>query len=84
MQAGTLCWRTWEEGQQPRLRAPSPLLGKGLGQIDKKFRHKRVTHRENLEDKVTPWRTQGYMEENHREMMEEDKGMTHGGNRNAA
>ena len=44
--------------------------------MDKKFRYKKVTHREMVEDKVTPWTTQGYMEDNHRELMAEDQEMT--------
>ena len=76
VQAEAWCSMTWEERQQPRPPAPSPPLGKGLRQINKKFRYKKVTHREIVEDKVTPRRTQGYIKESHREMMEEDQEMT--------
>ena len=75
-QAETWCSRNSEEQEQPRPPAPSPPLGKGLRRIDKKFRYKKVTHREMVADKVTPWRTQGYTKEDHREMMEEDQEMT--------
>ena len=75
-QAEKCCSRTWEERQQPRPPAPSPPLGKGLRRIDKKFRHKRVSHREMVEDEVGPRRTQGYMKENHREKMERDQEKT--------
>ena len=45
---------TSEERQQPQAQAPSAPLGKGLGQIGKKFRYTKVTHQEMVEeDKVT-------------------------------
>ena len=75
-QAETWCSRTWEGRQQPQTPAPSPPLGKFLRRINKKFRYKKVTHREMVEDKVTPWRTQGHVEENHRERMAEHQETT--------
>ena len=65
-----------EKRQQSKPLPPSPPFGKGLRRMDRKFQYKKVTNREIAEDKMIPWSTQGYVDENHRVMMEEDKEMT--------